>query len=156
MTRNEYDRDEPTTTTELQAPDQGQVHKECGGVKQVSVGANWKTVLEHIKIYHRRYHLGGFHKMISVRYLNNQEDRNMIGPQNETGNSPAQVTLRYEQIDSTPLVFVEEATQNPNPRFDAFEIADILKKHNIFIDRDLVRLRQDIGQEVLTLFIGNS
>ncbi|CAG2248820.1 HGFR [Mytilus edulis] len=101
----------------------------------VSVGANWKTVLEHIKIFH-----------ISVMYLNNQEDRNMIGPQNETGNSPAQVTLRYDQIDSTPWVFVEEATQNPNPRFDAFEIADILKQHNIFIERDLVRLRQDIGQ----------
>lgn len=84
---------------------------------KVSVGANWKTVLGHIKIFHvnyrqnqlkntvvgialgifavlilglifvkRRYHLGGFRKKISVIYLNNQEDRNMIGPQNETGN----------------------------------------------------------------------
>ncbi|XP_076112122.1 hepatocyte growth factor receptor-like [Mytilus galloprovincialis] len=143
----------------------------------VSVGANWKTVLGHIKICNvnnrqnqlkntvvgialgisavlilglifvkRRHHLGGFRKKISVMYLNNQEDRNMIGPQNETGNSPEQVTSSYDQIDSTPWMFVEEATLNPNPRFDAFEIADILKQHNIFIDRNLVRLRQDVGQ----------
>ncbi|XP_063442523.1 macrophage-stimulating protein receptor-like [Mytilus trossulus] len=90
--------------------------KDVSLLVEVSVGANWKTVLGHIKIFHvnyrqnqlkntvvgialgisavlmlglifvkRRYHLGGFRKKISVMYLNNQEDRNTIGPQNETG-----------------------------------------------------------------------
>lgn len=33
--KNEYDRHEPTSTTELHTLDLGQIHKECRGAKHV-------------------------------------------------------------------------------------------------------------------------
>ncbi|CAG2250845.1 HGFR [Mytilus edulis] len=129
---------------------------------EVSVGHNWKTVLGNMRFFHVEYrknqihvqlaaiclgtfavlilclvfvmqkkHLGVFRKKateeFSVVYLNSTETRGLMDPPTDTE------------------LVVEGATWDPKPGFDAIEIVDMLKQQNIFIERDLVRLGQDIG-----------
>ncbi|CAG2248797.1 HGFR [Mytilus edulis] len=129
---------------------------------EVSVGHNWKTVLGNMRFFHveyrknqihvqlaaiclgtfavlilclvfvmRKKHLGVFRKKateeFSVVYLNSTETRGLMDPPTDTE------------------LVVEGATWDPKPGFDAIEIVDMLKQQNIFIERDLVRLGQDIG-----------
>ncbi|XP_052081048.1 hepatocyte growth factor receptor-like isoform X4 [Mytilus californianus] len=98
----------------------------------------------------RKKHLGVFRKKateeFSVVYFNSPETRGLMDPPNDTGNSSAEQGMpRYvkQKKQSVSELVVEGATWNPG--FDAIGIVDMLKQQNIFIERDLVRLGQDIG-----------
>ncbi|XP_076112140.1 hepatocyte growth factor receptor-like [Mytilus galloprovincialis] len=101
----------------------------------------------------RKKHLGVFRKKateeFSVVYLNSTETRGLMDPPTDTGNSSTEQGMpRYvkqNKKESVSELVVEGATWDPKPGFDAIEIVDMLKQQNIFIERDLVRLGQDIG-----------
>ncbi|XP_071126109.1 hepatocyte growth factor receptor-like isoform X2 [Mytilus edulis] len=101
----------------------------------------------------RKKHLGVFRKKtteeFSVVYLNSTETRGLMDPPTDTGNSSTEQGMpRYvkqNKKESVSELFVEGATWDPKPGFDAIEIVDMLKQQNIFIERDLIRLGQDIG-----------
>ncbi|CAC5415514.1 MET [Mytilus coruscus] len=100
----------------------------------------------------RKKHLGVFRKKateeFSVVYLSSQETRGLMDPPNDTGNSSAEQGMpryvKHKKQGVSELV-VKGASRNPKPGFDAIRIVDMLKEQNIFIERDLVRLGQDIG-----------
>lgn len=61
--------------------------------------------------------------------------------------------VKQNKKESVSELFVEGATWDPKPGFDAIEIVDMLKQQNIFIERDLIRLGQDIGHgEYIIIF----
>ncbi|VDH96957.1 proto-oncogene tyrosine-protein kinase Met [Mytilus galloprovincialis] len=101
----------------------------------------------------RKKHLGVFRKKateeFSVVYLNSTETRGLMDPPTDTGNSSTEQGMpRYvkqNKKESVSELVVEGATWDPKPGFDAIGIVDMLKQQNIFIERDLVRLGQDIG-----------
>ncbi|OPL33151.1 hypothetical protein AM593_06399, partial [Mytilus galloprovincialis] len=94
----------------------------------------------------RKKHLGVFRKKkteeFSVAYLNNTETGGLMDPPYDTGNSSAEQGTPIhvnQQGQSVTDMIVAGAS------FDAIGTADMLKQQNIFIERDLVRLGEDIG-----------
>ncbi|CAG2248798.1 HGFR [Mytilus edulis] len=98
---------------------------------EVSVGHNWKTVLGNMRFFHVEYRKNQIHVQLAA--ISQKQEALWIHQ------------LIQNKKESVSELVVEGATWDPKPGFDAIEIVDMLKQQNIFIERDLVRLGQDIG-----------